>query len=84
MDEKCDIVTCWKCKTCFCYECCAKMNPIKAHGSHYHRPKCVHYSHPIIEEMNIKCEECKKAGQICNQPQDLEDGDIPIAERLLQ
>ncbi len=75
--------TCVYCGKMFCTLCGAKAGPIKAHGNQFHRKSCICYAtyNDGRNERSEDCEECMaKAAGSCEQPKDLESGDIPTSE----
>jgi hypothetical protein len=52
-------------------------------GNHFHRPSCRNYAgwdNPQ-DVLHNDCDHCKELGRLCTPPQDLDNGDIPDAEK---
>lgn len=74
--DNCDHVKCINdsCGVDFCFDCACVRSPTLEHGNHYHRPQCKWYrpSPQPDQYLPNRCSECKKLGQLCPRPKDLE------------
>eukprot|EP00933_Yihiella_yeosuensis_P070726 TRINITY_DN78881_c0_g1_i1.p1 TRINITY_DN78881_c0_g1~~TRINITY_DN78881_c0_g1_i1.p1 ORF type:complete len:306 (+),score=30.90 TRINITY_DN78881_c0_g1_i1:51-920(+) len=87
-ENTCDHMRCANpgCDMEFCWTCLADRRVIKAHGNHFHEPKCKFYFEydGADEFLPDSCPVCFKTGEKCEHPKARRDRLNAITDRVLE